>query len=118
LRNPFLYAPSNSQIGLLLGVLKSSLELVNTSAGINKLLLTGKEGVTLGANFNSHFAALCGLCCNGLSASASDYALFILGMDVLFHYFSPHKISSLFFDSDFTSRVIISLFVVRVNTFF
>ena len=76
---------------LLLGDFKSSLELVNTSAGINKLLLTGKEGVTLGANFNSHFAALCGLCCDCFSASASDYALFILRMDVLFHFFHLTK---------------------------
>lgn len=102
---------------LLFRALKTSLELVNTSACVNKLLLTCKEGMTLRANFNSELSALCGSCLNRLAARTSDYALFILGMHVLFHYFSPHKISSLFFDSDFTSGLIISLFFTYVNTF-
>ena len=85
MRNPFLYAPSNSQIGLLLGALKSLLELVNTSAGINKLLLTGKEGVTLGANFNSDFAALRRLGNDGFAACATNYGFLVLRMNAFLH---------------------------------
>ena len=69
------------KIRLLACSLKSSLELVKTTAGINELLLTGKEGVALGTNFNSDFAALSGLSRNDLTASATDYALFIIRMD-------------------------------------
>ena len=73
------------KIRLLACFLKSSLELVKTTAGINKLLLTGKEGVALGTNFNSDFAALSGLGSNYLSASATDYALVIIRMDSRLH---------------------------------
>ena len=70
----------------LLASLKSLLELVNTSAGINKLLLTGEEGMALRANFNSHFSANCGLCCNSFTTSALNYYLFVIGMDSCLHY--------------------------------
>ena len=102
---------------LLVESFESLLELINTSACINKLLLAGEEGMALGANFNSNLASLCGLCNNGLAACALDYALFVLGLNSFFHFFLPHKIISLFFDSDFTSRVIISLFCGVVNRF-
>ena len=66
---------------LLACSLESLLELVKTSAGVNKLLLTGEEGMALGANFNSDLAALGGLSGNGLTASAADYALLIIRMN-------------------------------------
>ena len=44
-------ARTNSLPDQLLVQVESSLEAVNTSAGINELLLTGKERVALGADF-------------------------------------------------------------------
>ena len=73
---------------LLLSFLQTLLELVNTSAGINKLLLAGKEGMALRANFNSDLVAALrvgGTSGYGLAASALDCYLFILGMDTLLH---------------------------------
>lgn len=77
------------------GVFQSPLELVNTSADVNKFLLTGKEGVAFGADFYPDLAALCGLGGYGFSASATDYAIFILRMDSVFHVLLPR-----FFHSD------------------
>ena len=68
---------------------QSLLELVNTTAGINKLLLTGEEGMALGANFNSHLAALGGTGNDGFAASALDDTLYVIGMDSAFHFFIP-----------------------------
>ena len=103
---------------LLLEVFESLLELVNTSACINKLLLAGEEGVALRANFNSDLASLSGLCYNGLAACALDNALFVLGLNSFFHFILPHKIISLLVGSDFTSGIIISLFSSVVKNFF
>ena len=86
---------ANVETILLLEVLDSLLELVNTSACINKLLLAGEEGVALRANFDSDLASLGGLSNNGFAACASDYALFVLGLNSFFHFFVPHKIISL-----------------------
>ena len=102
---------------LLLGTLKSLLELINTSACIDKLLLAGEERMALGANFNLHFSNSRGLGYNGLAACALDNALFVFGLDSFFHFFEPHKIISLLVGSDFTSGIIISLFLHSVNTF-
>ncbi len=71
---------------LLLSALQTLLELINTSAGINKLLLTGKERMTLRANFNADHAALGGTGGNFLAASALDYSFTIIGMDSVFHF--------------------------------
>ena len=76
---------NQSKSRLLASLFKSSLELVKTTACIDKLLLTGVEGVALGTNFNSDFAALGGLGSNNLAASATDYALFIIRMDSRLH---------------------------------
>ena len=70
----------------LLASLKSLLELVNTSAGINKLLLTGEEGMALRANFNSHLSAYCGLCCYCFATSALDDYFLVIRMDSCLHY--------------------------------
>ena len=66
---------------LLANALQSFLELINTSAGVNKLLLTGEEGVALGADFYSHLTAIGGLGGYGLAASTANYALFVIRMD-------------------------------------
>ena len=71
---------------LLVKTLQSLLELVNSTAGVNELLLTGKEGMALRANFNSHLAALGGLGRNGFTACALDDALFVLRMDSCLHF--------------------------------
>ena len=84
----FIKKPTEKE--LLLEVGKSLLELVNTSAGVNKLLLTGEERMALGANVNSLLAALRGLGFNSFSASASDDAGLVAGMDSVFHCSLPH----------------------------
>ena len=83
---------------LLSCVCKSLLELINASASINEFLLTGEEGVALGANFNSDFAALNGLGGYGLAACATDHALFIIGMDSCFHFNYLVSFIPMFFD--------------------
>ena len=64
------------------------LEAVNASAGINQLLLAGKERVALGANFNLQLR-LDRPRLKRLTAYATDDGLAIFGMDLLFHAFSP-----------------------------
>ncbi len=73
-------------VELLACSFQSLLELVNSSAGINKLLLTGKEGMALGADFNSHFSAFSGLSCYGLAASTLDRHFFVIGMNSGLHF--------------------------------
>jgi hypothetical protein len=79
-------------------VLKSLLELVNTSAHVNELLLAGEEGVALGANFYADLSALGGLGRNGLAACATDYTLFVIGMNSGFHVFYLVSNIPMFFD--------------------
>ena len=80
---------------LLLGTLKSLLELINTSACIDKLLLAGEEGVALRANLDFELFSLSGLSNNGLAACALDNALYVFGLDSFLHFSVPHKIISL-----------------------
>ena len=93
---PFLHRTDPCR--LLLESSDSLLELIHTSAGVNKLLLTGEERMALGANFNFDLAALGGLGLYGFAACASDDALFVLRMDSLFHCSIPHFIILMFFD--------------------
>ena len=74
---------------LLLGRLQSSLELINASAGVNKLLLTGEEGVALGANINSLLAALGRSGLYNLTARATNGANLVIRMDSVFHVHVP-----------------------------
>ena len=83
---------------LLLEVLKSSLELIHASAGVNKLLLTGEERMALGANINSQVAALGGLGFNNFATSAFDSANFVVRMDSVFHVHVPLFKNLMFFD--------------------
>ena len=70
-----------------------SVETVDTSTGVNKLLLAGVERVTLGANFN--LDVLFGrTSLNNCTTRASDSSLFVLGMDTFLHEFHlSHQIS-------------------------
>ena len=60
-------------------------ELFNTAAGIDKLLLAGIEGVTFRANLN-RYVLLCGACFDDFAASTPDRGLLVLGMDTFLHY--------------------------------
>ena len=61
-------------------------ETVNTSTGVNQLLLAGIERVALGANFNLD-VLFGGAGLNNLAARASDCSLFVLRMDTFLHCF-------------------------------
>ena len=60
------------------------LETVNTSASVHKLLLARKERMALGANFNLELT-LDGTALEGLTASATNDALTVIGVDILLH---------------------------------
>ena len=71
--------------GSLSGSLKTSLELVNASAGIDKLLLAGEERVAFRANFNAD-AVLSGAGHEFFAASALYSDFLVFGMYSCFHY--------------------------------
>jgi hypothetical protein len=71
----------------LVGV--AALKALNTSAGVNQLLLTSVEGMALGANFDVDLG-LGRTSLNDVAASTSDGAVNVVRMDTLFHSFSPH----------------------------
>ena len=64
------------------------LETVNTSAGINELLLAGEERMALGADFNSDIL-LSGTGLDHVAAGTGDRGLLIVGMDTLSHCLTP-----------------------------
>ena len=74
--NPFLQA---SSLGF-----KTLFEFINTSAGINEFLFTGKERMAFGANFNSEITFR-GLGVNNFTASATNGCIDIIRMDSFFH---------------------------------
>ena len=59
-------------------------ELVNTSAGVHKLLFAGEERMALGADINVNII-LGGLGLIYSSASANDNGILIFGMDIRLH---------------------------------
>lgn len=72
--------------------LKTTLELINTSARIHELLLAREERMALRANFNAHIT-LGGSCYDCFAASAFNGAFLIIRMDTLLHCHIPfHKI--------------------------
>ena len=64
------------------------IEAADASASIHHLLLSGEEGVTLGANFYSD-VLLGRSCFNNVPASTSDGSRLVLGMDAFLHECSP-----------------------------
>ena len=85
----------NEKVRLLLCSLQTLLELVNTSAGINKLLFAGKERMALRADFNTDHAALSRTGGNFFAASALDYGFTILRMDSGLHFFDTSILNNL-----------------------
>ena len=64
------------------------IETADTSASIHHLLLSGKEGVTLGADFNADVLfGRPGF--DHVAASTSDGGLRVVGMDAFLHVCSP-----------------------------
>lgn len=66
------------------------LEAIHTSARIYQLLLAGKEGMAIAADFNMDIF----FCRTGLDLGAAgtlDRRSLVLRMDAFFHYFSPRK---------------------------
>ena len=59
-------------------------ETINTTAGVYQLLLTCKERVTLGANFDLD-VLLGGTGLNYFAACTTDSGLFVVGMDSFLH---------------------------------
>ena len=63
-------------------------ELVDTPCGVDKLLLTGKERVALGADTDLVFRTG-GFDFPDFAAGANDLCGTVVRMDILFHCFSP-----------------------------
>ena len=70
--------------GILFVEIVALLEAVNTSAGIDELLLAREKRMALGANINTKILLGRGSLDN-LAASTTDRCFLILGMDALFH---------------------------------
>ena len=60
-------------------------EAINTSTGVNQLLLAGIERVALGADFHTN-VLLGGTSGKDIAAGAADGGLFVLGMDTFLHF--------------------------------
>ena len=60
-------------------------ETVNTSTGVNQLLLAGIERVALGADLNTN-VLLGRTGSKDITAGAADGGLFVLGMDTFLHF--------------------------------
>ena len=63
-------------------------ELGNAAAGIDQLLLAGKEGMALGADFYADLGDG-GDGLQRITAGAANHSRAILGMDAFFHAISP-----------------------------
>ena len=59
-------------------------ETVNTSTGVNQLLLAGIERVALGADLHAD-VLLGGTGSKGVATGAADGGLFVVGMDAFSH---------------------------------
>ena len=59
-------------------------EAINTSTGVNQLLLAGIERVALGADLNTN-VLLSGASRKDIATGTADRGLFVLGMDTFLH---------------------------------
>ncbi len=64
---------------------KPLVEPINTSTGVNQLLLAGIERVALGADLNTN-VLLGRTSGKDIAARAADGGLFVLGMDTFLHF--------------------------------
>ena len=60
-------------------------EAINTSTGVNQLLLAGIERVALGADLNTN-VLLGGASGKDIATSAANGGLFVIGMDTFLHF--------------------------------
>ena len=67
-------------------------EAINTSTGVNQLLLAGIERVALGADFHTN-VLLGGTSGKDIAAGAANGGLFVLGMDTFLHFVHLFRIS-------------------------
>ena len=70
---------------LLLLQAKTLVEAINTSTGVNQLLLAGIERVALGADLNTN-VLLGGASRKDVATSTADRGLFIFGVDTFLHF--------------------------------
>ena len=70
---------------LLANCFKTASELINTSACVNELLLSGKERMALGADVNADLAALGRTGNEGLAASTLNGYFFVVRMESFLH---------------------------------
>ena len=71
---------------------KTLVEAINTSTGVNQLLLAGIERVALGADLNTN-VLLGRTGSKDIAASAADGGLFVVGMDTFLHFVHLFRIS-------------------------
>ena len=69
---------------LLLVEAEFLVETADTSTGVHHLLLAGKEGVTLGADFHAD-VLLGGAGLDHVPAGAGDGCMLVIGMNTLLH---------------------------------
>ena len=77
---------------LLLLQAKTLVEAINTSTGVNQLLLAGIERVALGADLNTN-VLLGRTGSKDIAAGTADGGLFVLGMDTFLHFVHLFRIS-------------------------
>ena len=65
---------------------KTLVEAINTSTGVNQLLLAGIERVALGADLNTDLL-LSGAGSKDVTTVAADGGLFVVRMDTFLHFF-------------------------------
>ena len=80
-KNPH-YASRSADSSLLQA--ESLVETINTSTGVNQLLLAGIERVALGADFNAD-VLLGGAGRKDVATGTANRSLFVLGMDTFLH---------------------------------
>ena len=85
-------SPKSVRIFFLLQA-ESLVETVNTSTGVNQLLLAGIERVALGANFNTDIL-LGRTGGKDVATGAADRGLLVVGMDAFSHFVHLFLLSS------------------------
>ena len=66
----------------------SFLEFIDTTTGINQLLLTREEGMAVAANINLHNVAVFRRASLERSSTSASYSYFVIfGMNISLHYF-------------------------------
>ena len=80
-----LQAVAQTDFVLILLQAKTLVEAIDTSTGVNQLLLAGIERVALGADFNTD-VLLGGAGGKGVTTSAADGGLLVVGMDTFLHF--------------------------------